>query len=114
MSWWGKLLGGTFGFMFGGPLGAVLGAALGHNFDRGLNLSDEMAGSSRSDQQRVQTAFFTASFSVMGAVCKADGQVSNDEISIAKQVMGQMQLSGIGCRRKTASSSMRSGSILKQ
>jgi DnaJ like chaperone protein len=93
MSWWGKLLGGTFGFMFGGPLGAVLGAALGHNFDRGLNLSDEMAGSSRGDQQRVQTAFFTASFSVMGAVCKADGQVSNDEISIAKQVMGQMQLS---------------------
>ena len=92
MSWWGKLLGGTFGFMLGGPLGALMGAALGHNFDKGLHISDEMGGFQRGDQQRVQTAFFTASFSVMGAVCKADGQVSEDEIAIAKQVMGQMQL----------------------
>jgi len=29
MSWWGKILGGTFGFMLGGPLGALLGAVLG-------------------------------------------------------------------------------------
>ncbi|RLW57089.1 MAG: molecular chaperone DjlA, partial [gamma proteobacterium symbiont of Stewartia floridana] len=36
MSWWGKLVGGAFGFMLGGPLGAVLGAALGHKFDKGL------------------------------------------------------------------------------
>jgi DnaJ like chaperone protein len=93
MSWWGKLLGGTFGFMLGGPLGAVLGAALGHNFDKGLNISDEMGGFQYGNQQRIQTVFFTASFSVMGAICKADGQVSNDEIAIAKQVMGQMQLS---------------------
>jgi len=92
MSWWGKLLGGTFGFMLGGPLGALMGAALGHNFDKGLHISDEMGGFQRGDQERVQTAFFTASFSVMGAVCKADGQVSEDEIAIAKQVMGQMQL----------------------
>ena len=92
MSWWGKLLGGTFGFMLGGPLGALLGAALGHNFDKGLNISDEMAGFQRGNQQRIQTAFFTASFYVMGAVCKADGQVSEDEIALARQVMGQMQL----------------------
>jgi DnaJ like chaperone protein len=93
MSWWGKLLGGTFGFMLGGPLGALMGAALGHNFDKGLKMSDEAGGFQRGDQQRVQTAFFTASFSVMGAVCKADGRVSADEIAIARQVMGQMQLS---------------------
>ncbi len=93
MSWWGKLLGGTFGFMLGGPLGALLGVALGHNFDKGLNLADEMAGFQRGSQQRIQTAFFTASFSVMGAICKADGQVSDDEIALARQVMGQMQLS---------------------
>jgi DnaJ like chaperone protein len=93
MGWWGKLLGGTFGFMLGGPLGALLGAALGHNFDKGLHIADEMGGFQRGNQQRVQTAFFTASFSVMGAICKADGQVSEDEIAIARQVMGQMQLS---------------------
>lgn len=93
MSWWGKLLGGAFGFMLGGPLGALLGAALGHNFDKGLHISDEMSGFQHGDQQRVQTVFFTASFSVMGAICKADGQVSEDEIAITRQVMAQMQLS---------------------
>ncbi len=93
MGWWGKLLGGTFGFMLGGPLGALLGAALGHNFDRGLHVSGESGGFQRGNQQRVQTAFFTASFSVMGAVCKVDGRVSEDELGIARQVMGQMQLS---------------------
>ena len=35
MSWWGKVLGGTIGFMLGGPLGAMMGASFGHNFDRG-------------------------------------------------------------------------------
>lgn len=92
MSWWGKLLGGTFGFMLGGPLGALLGVALGHNFDKGLNDLDSFEGVPRGSQQRVQTAFFTASFSVMDAVCKADGRVSDDEIAIAKEVMAQMQL----------------------
>ena len=29
MAWWGKLVGGTFGFMMGGPLGALMGVALG-------------------------------------------------------------------------------------
>ena len=36
MSWWGKLVGGAFGFMVGGPLGALIGAAIGHNFDSGM------------------------------------------------------------------------------
>ncbi|GIT63714.1 MAG: hypothetical protein Ct9H300mP22_1140 [Gammaproteobacteria bacterium] len=45
MSWWGKVVGGTFGFMMGGPLGALLGAALGNYFDTGLdgiNLDDSL------------------------------------------------------------------------
>ena len=37
MSWWGKVVGGAFGFMLGGPLGALLGVALGSNFDRGID-----------------------------------------------------------------------------
>lgn len=86
MSWWGKLIGGTFGFMIGGPLGAVLGAALGHNFDRGLD-SLPGIGTHTGQQQRIQTAFFTAVFSVMGHICKADGQVFRDEIRMARQVM---------------------------
>ena len=91
MSWWGKLVGGAFGFMVGGPLGALLGAALGHNFDKGMkSLPDDELGP--GDQQRVQMAFFTATFSVMGAVAKADGRVSQEEIRLAEAVMREMGL----------------------
>jgi len=94
MSWWGKALGGAFGFMLGGPLGALLGIAFGHNFDKGLGsvLSDESLG--RGDQERVQAAFFTATFSVMGHIAKADGKVTRDEIRLAESVMRQMGLDG--------------------
>lgn len=93
MSWWGKLVGGTFGFMLGGPLGAVLGAALGHNFDKGLASFPADGHFQRGQQERVQTAFFTAAFAVMGHICKADGRVSEDELSVARRVMAEMQLS---------------------
>jgi len=92
MPWWGTLLGGTLGYMFGGPLGALLGAALGRNFDRGIRITDERAGFDVGQQQRVQAAFFTTTFSVMGHVAKADGQVSAAEISSAEAFMTQMQL----------------------
>lgn len=86
------MLGGAFGFMLGGPLGAVLGAVLGHNLDRGV---DGLKGSEPlhpGDRERVQTAFFTATFSVMGHIAKADGRVSEDELDLARMVMDQMDL----------------------
>ncbi|MEM7207227.1 MAG: co-chaperone DjlA [Pseudomonadota bacterium] len=92
MSWWGKVLGGAFGFMLGGPLGAMIGVALGHNFDKGLRgLDDDVFAP--GDQERVQMAFFTATFATMGHVAKVDGAVSHDEISMAESVMTQMDLS---------------------
>ncbi len=92
MAWWGTLLGGTLGYMFGGPLGALLGAALGRNFDQGLRKTGR-AGAFRSGQQeRVQAAFFTTTFSVMGHIAKADGRVTPDEISAAESIMARMQL----------------------
>lgn len=92
MSWWGKLMGGSFGFMLGGPLGAILGVALGHQLDKAMRniMNDPEFGSGRIE--RVQQAFFTATFSVMGHLAKADGQVTNDEIDLARRVMAQMQL----------------------
>jgi DnaJ like chaperone protein len=92
MGWWGTLLGGTLGYMFGGPLGALLGAALGRNFDRGVRVTDQHAGYDVGQQQRVQAAFFTASFSIMGHIAKADGEVSAAEISSAEAIMARMQL----------------------
>jgi len=95
VSWWGKLVGGAFGFLLGGPLGAVLGAALGHGFDRGMgNLpGDAGDGLDEGERERVQTAFFTATFAVLGNVAKADGTVSRDEIRVAEAVMDEMNLS---------------------
>jgi len=93
MSWWGKLAGGAFGFMLAGPLGAVLGAAIGHNFDKGFDHVTQSQAYPRGHRLRVQTAFFTATFSVMGHICKADGQVSKDEIQTATHVMAEMDLS---------------------
>ena len=104
MSWWGTLAGGAFGFMLGGPLGAVLGAAVGRNFDRGVSGNFEQPGGRRhgsrqsgglprGHQFRVQAAFFTAIFSVMGHISKADGKVTKDEIRMASRVMQDMNLS---------------------
>ena len=95
MSWWGKLAGGAFGFMMGGPLGALLGVAFGHQFDRGV---ESNRGGAEEDafapgaQERVQMAFFTATFSVMGYLAKADGRVSEDEIRLAREVMSRLGL----------------------
>jgi DnaJ like chaperone protein len=91
MAWWGKLLGGTFGYMVGGPLGALLGAALGHHLDKGLRIAAPHRFEPGA-QERVQTAFFTALFSVLGHLAKADGHVSESEIQMARRLMQQMSL----------------------
>lgn len=90
MSWWGKVAGGAFGFMLGGPLGAAFGAALGHQFDKGITIDHESLGA--QSQEQIQAAFFTATFSMMGHIAKADGQVTADEIQIANDVMAQLSL----------------------
>ena len=90
MAWWGKALGGAFGFMIGGPLGALMGIAFGHSFDRGLNSLED--GNWQAEQERIQAAFFTATFSVMGYIAKADGRVTADEIRLAEAVMDRLGL----------------------
>jgi DnaJ like chaperone protein len=94
MSWFGKVVGGAFGFMLGGPMGAILGASLGHQFDIGAIRLDAPENLRPGDQQRVQMAFFTATFSVMGHIAKADGRVSKEEISLATRIMDQMAIAG--------------------
>ena len=91
MSWWGKVLGGGFGFVLGGPLGALIGTALGHQFDKGLRNAGKAAFN--DDLELAQTAFFTATFSLLGHLAKADGQVSKAEIAFAEQIMQRMELS---------------------
>jgi len=89
MAWWGKVIGGALGFMMGGPLGALLGSALGHQFDGGMARG---GGGIGARLERTQAAFFTATFSVMGHIAKADGRVSQHEIQAARSLMEQMRL----------------------
>ena len=91
MSWWGKALGGAFGFMIGGPLGALMGIAFGNMFDKGLGSLD-VDGVGSVDQERIQAAFFTTTFSVMGYIAKVDGRVTADEIRLAQAVMDRLGL----------------------
>jgi len=94
MSWWTTVLGGAVGFMIGGPLGAMLGVAFAGNFSKGKsNFGRSSQVFHPGDQQRVQAAFFSSVFSVMGYIAKVDGKVSKSEILLAQQVMQHMQLS---------------------
>ena len=109
MAWLGKVLGGALGFALGGPLGALVGVALGHNLDRSTRSDRGWADPDLLDdgdtadfldapdvldpRERTQTAFFTATFAVMGHLAKADGQVTRDEIRLASRVMDEVRLS---------------------
>ena len=53
-----------------------------------------MFGIGNWTQAQAQTAFFNATFCVMGKLAKADGQVTADEINYAQTVMTRMQLTG--------------------
>ena len=93
MAWWGKVVGGALGFVLGGPIGALLGGVVGHKLDKGLAaLQTEAAQAGPGDRERVQTAFFTATFSVLGHMAKADGHVSPQEIALAEAVIRRMEL----------------------
>lgn len=93
MNWWGKLIGGGLGYAMGGSFGALLGAVLGHQLDRGMADLESDEDYSPGSQVRVQTAFFTATFSVLGHVAKSDGRVSAQEIEYAREVMRHFVLS---------------------
>ena len=93
MSWWSSVIGGAVGFMIGGPLGAMLGVAFASNFSKRRASSGFNHNFGPGNQQRVQAAFFSGVFSVMGYISKVDGKVSKSEIILAQQVMQHMQLS---------------------
>jgi len=103
---WGKILGGFFGFMFGHIFGMLLGIWLGHRFDRAtaanFNTQNGLFGNTVSSQER-QKLFFDSTFSVMGHIAKAKGQVTQTDIQVASAYMDQMRLQGASRVRAQAS-----------
>lgn len=89
MAWWGRAIGGTIGAVIGGPIGAILGYVAGGFFDKGLKKN---LGGDFSANERRQTAFYAATFSVLGYIAKLDGYVSPQEINFAESIMRHMSL----------------------
>lgn len=91
---WGKILGFLFGFMLSKSFfGALLGLWLGHIFDRSRSFNFDGMTGGKSDDVARQAAFFYTTFSVMGHVAKAKGQVTNHEIAFANAYMDKLGLS---------------------
>jgi len=89
------------GLMVGGFRGLVLGAALG--YVASWILRSVVGGKI----VQVQEQFLESTFAVMGALCKADGVVTRDEISTAEAMFTRLHLSG--AQRETAKAAFNRG-----
>ncbi|HEX9875394.1 MAG TPA: co-chaperone DjlA, partial [Gammaproteobacteria bacterium] len=81
------LIGAVLGLLAGGTRGILLGAALGWAANWLLRqFIVNQAGT-------VQSQFLESTFAVMGALCKADGVVTRNEIGVAQHIFDQLHLS---------------------
>ena len=88
--WYGKLIVGLVGLMIGSLPGMVLGIFIGHQIDKALQARHPSAAF--HNRQQVQETFFRTVFLLMGRLAKADGRISEAEITHTEQLMGQMGL----------------------
>ncbi|APE30931.1 molecular chaperone DjlA [Halomonas aestuarii] len=80
------LIGATIGFLVGGPLGLLIGGGLGYWLVRRLrrSLLGQLVGA--------RTQFLDSTFAVMGCMCKADGQVTEDELEASRKLWDRLRL----------------------
>jgi DnaJ like chaperone protein len=93
MRYTGKVVGGLMGLILG-PVWAVAGVLLGHQVDEHLDRQDALPPLGPEELAAVGERFFRATFRVMGYLAKADGRVSEQEISAARAVMAELRLDG--------------------
>lgn len=89
------------GFRLAGIIGLFVGAALGYVLDKGARTA-RLQG-----RQGLQSQFLDTTFAVMGALCKADGVVSRDEIRVTEEIFDRLQLSAE--QRQTAKAAFTRG-----
>ncbi|HXS18987.1 MAG TPA: TerB family tellurite resistance protein, partial [Polyangiaceae bacterium] len=80
------LLFALFGLFYGGVRGMLLGAVVG------FVLSRITQRSTQRDVLRVQDQFIESTFAVVGALCKADGVVTRDEIQFTEGLFDRLHL----------------------
>ncbi|MGH8323344.1 MAG: co-chaperone DjlA [Steroidobacteraceae bacterium] len=99
MKWTGKVVGGFLGLLMLGPIGAAVGVVLGHQFDEhGDDSATEPRLNAGENLAEIGERFFRATFRVMGYLAKADGRVSEREISAARGVMSDLHLNPLQVR----------------
>src|SRR5690554_5968986 len=80
------IIGGLIGYSFGKFPGFLVGAALG------AFLLNRAKSRLIGKLQGIQSGFIESVFAVMGALCKADGVVSKDEIQMAEAMFVRFRL----------------------
>lgn len=94
-------IGGLIGYSFGRFPGLLIGAVAGYFLAKALTRKV------RRSVFQIQSQFLESTFSVMGALCKADGVVTQDEIQVAETQFNRLRLSG--AQRETAKAAFRRG-----
>ena len=82
------LIGALLGASIGGFAGLVIGGLIGYG--AGFALRQFVVGS----LQVTQSQLLESTFSIMGALCKADSVVTRDEINAVKQIFDMFKLQG--------------------
>lgn len=83
MSIGGKLSGAIIGGIVGGPIGILIGGVAGHLF------VDMMINDEQPPNEQV---FFVALFGMLGKLAKADGVVTQDEVTVVQEFMKKQKL----------------------
>ena len=100
MSFFGKFIGGTIGFLMGGPLGAIAGVAFAHVIQQSQE-ADRISGSSyfRNYNRRMNTTehahmtFFVGAFSLLAKLATVDGELTrNEEATIRRFMIEELRL----------------------
>lgn len=81
------VIGGLMGLAAGGWAGLILGALLGF-----IGAEWLLKGRLPFGQAGIQDRFLEVTFGVMGALCKADGVVTPDEIRVGEQYFDKLAL----------------------
>ncbi len=77
----------ALGYAIGGFRGLILGVALAYG------ISWLLQNVVRSGLGQIQSHFLDSTFAAMGALCKADGAVTRDEIKVAETLFDRLHLS---------------------
>ena len=82
------IIGALLGASFGGFTGLVIGGLLGYGAS--VAFRQFVVGT----LQVAQSQLLDSTFSIMGALCKADNVVTRDEINAVEQIFGMLKLQG--------------------